>query len=102
MGQLAGAKKPLLQRYSDIQSCFEVVKVNVDALAERGNFTFQFLKTRMGKNLGNTLNAAIQAKLMYWRKTTKSVQCQLIKVFYVLWVSLKVIEYLSMRWYPSG
>lgn len=47
----------------DIQSSFEVVKTNVEALAERGDFSFQLLKTRMGKNLGDTLNAAIQAKI---------------------------------------
>lgn len=40
----------------DVQSSFEVVKTNVEALAERGDFSFQLLKTRMGKNLGDTRN----------------------------------------------
>lgn len=47
----------------DIQSSFEVVKANVEQLAEKGDFSFPLLKTRMGKNLGDTLNAAIQNKI---------------------------------------
>lgn len=47
----------------DIQSSFEVVKANVESFAEKGDFSFHLLKTRMGKNLGDTLNVAIQAKI---------------------------------------
>lgn len=47
----------------DIQGTFELVKANVEALAEKGDFSFHLLKARMGKNLGDTLNAAIQAKI---------------------------------------
>lgn len=47
----------------DIQSSFELVKTNVEQLAEKGEFSFHLLKTRMGKNVGDTLNDAIQAKI---------------------------------------
>lgn len=47
----------------DIQSSFELVKSNVEALAEKGEFSFHLLKSRMGKSTGDTLNNAIQAKI---------------------------------------
>jgi len=47
----------------DIQSSFELVKMNVEMLAEKGDFSFHLLKTRLGKNTGDTLNNAIQAKI---------------------------------------
>jgi Site-specific recombinase XerD len=47
----------------DIQSSFELVKTNVELLADKGEFSIHLLKTRMGKNIGDTLNEAIQAKI---------------------------------------
>jgi len=47
----------------DIQNTFELVKMNVEALAEKGDFSFHLLKNRMGKTIGDTLNDAIQAKI---------------------------------------
>jgi hypothetical protein len=47
----------------DIQNSFDLVKMNVEMLAEKGNFSFHLLKNHMGKSTGDTLNNAIRAKI---------------------------------------
>lgn len=47
----------------DIESSFYIVKDNVELLAEKGEFSFHILNTRLGKSIGDTLNNAIRSKI---------------------------------------
>lgn len=46
-----------------IENSFSLVRDNVEFLAERGDFSFDLLNTRLGKGTGDTLNTAIRAKI---------------------------------------
>ena len=46
-----------------IESSFSLVRMNVEALAEKGTFSFNTLNLRLGKATGDTLNSAIRAKI---------------------------------------
>ena len=46
-----------------IENCFSLVKTNVEALAEKGIFSFDALNVRMGKATGDNLNNALRAKI---------------------------------------
>ena len=46
-----------------IESCFSLVRMNVEALAEKGIFSFNTLNLRLGKATGDTLNSVIRAKI---------------------------------------
>ena len=47
----------------DIENSFSLVKANVIALAEKGEFTFDALNVRLSRNAGDTINAASKSKL---------------------------------------
>jgi integrase len=47
----------------NIQNSFDLVKTNVELLAEKGEFSFHLLNTRLGKSTGDTLNNAIRSKI---------------------------------------
>ena len=46
-----------------IESCFSLVRMNVEALVEKGIFSFNTLNLRLGKATGDTLNSVIRAKI---------------------------------------
>lgn len=46
-----------------IESSFSLVRMNVEALADKGTFSFNALNLRLGKATGDTLNNAIRAKI---------------------------------------
>lgn len=46
-----------------IESSFSLVRINVEALAEKGTFSFNTLNLRLGKATGDSLNNAIRAKI---------------------------------------
>lgn len=48
---------------ASIENSFSLVKSNVEALAERGEFSFDTLNSRLGKATGDTVNNAIRAKI---------------------------------------
>ncbi len=48
---------------SNIENSFSLVKRNVEALAERGDFSIDSLNCRLGRATGDTLNNAIRAKI---------------------------------------
>ena len=45
------------------QAAGSLVRMNVEALAQKGTFSFNMLNLRLGKATGNTLNSAIRAKI---------------------------------------
>ena len=47
----------------DLENSFSLVKANVIALAEKGEFTFDALNVRLSRNAGDTINAAFQVKI---------------------------------------
>jgi len=47
----------------DIQNSFNLVRMNVETIAEKGEFSFHLLKIRMGKSTGDSFNNAIRAKI---------------------------------------
>ncbi len=60
--------RELVDIRNDIDNSFSLVKNNVMALAERGEFTFDLLNIRLGRAAGSTLNAAFNAKIESLRK----------------------------------
>lgn len=47
----------------DIENSFSLVKANVIALAEKGEFTFDALNVRLSRTTGDTINTAFQVKI---------------------------------------
>lgn len=48
---------------ASIENSFNLVRLNVDALAERGDFQFDTLNSRLGKATGDNVNNALRAKI---------------------------------------
>jgi integrase/recombinase XerD len=48
---------------ASIENSFNLVRLNVESLAERGDFMFDTLNTRLGKATGDTVNNALRAKI---------------------------------------
>lgn len=48
---------------ASIENSFNLVRLNVESLAERGDFLFDTLNTRLGKATGDTVNNALRAKI---------------------------------------
>ena len=48
---------------ASIENSFYLVRNNVEALAERGDFLFDTLNSRLGKATGDTVNNALRAKI---------------------------------------
>jgi integrase len=46
-----------------IENSFSLVKINVEALAEKGGFSFDSLNLRLSKATGDTVNTAFRAKI---------------------------------------
>ncbi len=54
-----------------ISRSFELIKMNVDALADMGEFSFQALSLRLGRAVGDTLNNAFRARIKELRDNGK-------------------------------
>lgn len=68
-----------------IESSFSLVRMNVEALVEKGTFSFNTLNLRLGKATGDTLNSAIRAKIEELRDeerigTMQFFKCTLVMV----------------------
>lgn len=68
-----------------IESCFSLVRMNVEALVEKGIFSFNTLNLRLGKATGDTLNSVIRAKIEELRSedrigTMQFFKCTLVMV----------------------
>jgi hypothetical protein len=48
---------------ASIENSFSLVKGNTEALAERGDFSFDSLNVRLGRATGDTVNNALKAKM---------------------------------------
>ena len=55
--------RKLLDIRSSIENSFSLVKDNIEALAEKGGFSFDALNVRLGKATGDTVNSAFRAKI---------------------------------------
>lgn len=55
-----------------INKSFELIKMNVDALADMGEFSFQALSLRLGRAVGDTLNQAFIARINELRENGRS------------------------------
>lgn len=55
--------KELKEIRESVENSFSLVRSNVEALAERGGFSFDALNLRLGKASGDTLNNALKAKI---------------------------------------
>lgn len=53
----------LIEIRSSIENSFSIIKGQVEALAERGEFAFDLLSIRLGRCATATVNAAITAKI---------------------------------------
>ena len=53
----------LIEIRASVENSFSIIKSQVEALAERGDFCFDALSMRLGRCTGTTLNTAIQGKI---------------------------------------
>ena len=53
---------------TSIENSFSLIKSNVEALAERGEFSFGTLNSRLGRATGDTVNNAFRAKISLLEK----------------------------------
>lgn len=68
-GRLENTKSPLLREIkASVENSFSLVKKNVEALAEHGDFTFDILNVRLGKATGDTVNNAFKARIAMLKK----------------------------------
>lgn len=67
-----------------IESSFSLIRMNVEALAEKGTFSFNTLNMRLGKATGDTLNNSIKAKIQLKEEdrigTMQFFQCTLMMI----------------------
>lgn len=47
----------------DIAKSYDIIKGNIDALADSGDFSFQLLSLRLGRALGDTFNNVVKARI---------------------------------------
>ena len=62
-----------------IENSFSLVRDNVEALAQRGDFSFDALNCRLGRATGDNLNNAIRAKLALLLKEERIGSMELLK-----------------------
>lgn len=60
--------RKLLDIRESVENSFSLVKYNVEALAEKGGFSFDALNVRLGKATGDTVNSAFGAKIELLKK----------------------------------
>lgn len=63
-----GKSKELKEIRESVENSFSLVRMNVEALAERGGFSFDALNVRLGKATGDTVNTAFRAKIATLKK----------------------------------
>lgn len=54
-----------------ISKSFEIIKSNVEALADSGEFSFQALSMRLGRAVGDTFNKAVEARIKELKNNAK-------------------------------
>lgn len=63
-GKLPAAKSTQAKEIKEaVENSFSLVRSNVEALAERGDFSFDALRCRLGQASGDSLNNAFRAKI---------------------------------------
>lgn len=75
----------LLEIRESIENSFSLVKYNVEALAEKGGFSFDALNVRLGKATGDTVNSAFKAKIENLKKEERIGTMEWYENIY-LWV----------------
>lgn len=63
-----GKNRELKEIRESVENSFSLVRMNVEALAERGGFSFDALNVRLGKATGDTINTAFKAKIASLKK----------------------------------
>lgn len=63
-----GKNKELKEIRESVENSFSLVRMNVEALAERGGFSFDALNVRLGRATGDTVNTAFRAKIAALKK----------------------------------
>ena len=60
--------RALKETRESIENSFSLVRLNVEALAEKGGFSFDTLNIRLGRAAGDTLNSALRARIQILKK----------------------------------
>ena len=78
--------RKLIDIREDLGSSFTIIKKNVEALANEGDFSFDALNFRLGRAVSDTLNTAFRSKIesllengqigtyVYYKVTLKSIE----------------------------
>lgn len=74
-----------------IENSFSLVKSNVEAIAEKGGFSFDALNIRLGRAAGDTVNSALKARIQNLKKGDQISTMQLSEYL------LKSLELFSSR-----
>lgn len=74
-----------------IENSFSLVRSNVEAIAEKGGFSFDALNVRLGRAAGDTVNSALKARIQNLKRENKISTRQLSEYL------LKTLELFSSR-----
>lgn len=101
--RLPGTKVRLLRDIREsIENSFSLVKMNVEALAEKGGFSFDALNVRLSRATGDTLNSAFRAKIEILKKeeriTTMNLELNVLKTIEIFAGNRISFESVSVDW----
>lgn len=72
-----GKSRALKETRESIENSFSLVRANVEAIAEKGGFSFDSLDVRLGRATGDTVNSALKARIEILKREEKISTMQL-------------------------
>lgn len=86
-----GKSRALKEIRESIENSFSLVKSNVEAIAEKGGFSFDALNVRLGRASGDTVNSALRARIQNLKREDQISTMQLSEYL------LKTLEVFTSR-----
>jgi integrase/recombinase XerD len=86
-----GKSRALKETRESIENSFSLVRSNVEAIAEKGGFSFDALNVRLGRAAGDTVNSALKARIQNLKREGQISTMQLSEYL------LKTLEMFTNR-----
>jgi integrase/recombinase XerD len=86
-----GKSRALKETRESIENSFSLVRSNVEAIAEKGGFSFDALNVRLGRAAGDTVNSALKARIQNLKREDQISTMQLSEYL------LKTLETFTSR-----
>lgn len=72
-----GKSRLLKETRESVENSFSLVRSNVEAIAEKGGFSFDTLNIRLGRGVGDTVNSALRVRIENLKREEKISTMQL-------------------------